>query len=223
MMRFPRSFSTLAFAALATLAGTAAADPAPLSPYGAYWGIHGGQNDLDRLAMRIAHPGGTAYDGRADLRHGSHVGVQIGRRGGYFRHEFEFETGDFRMRHIAAGPIDTDVDARGRYRAAFANGYVTAHPASAFEAFAGAGIGWGRASLPHLKLKNACTCFRAASKDGADWQVRAGLAYHVTPLSDLAVQYTRLHLPGPETAGPPAVHDERLDFGAWTLGWTSRF
>jgi len=223
MMRFPHRYFTLAYAALATLAGTAAAEPAPLSPYGAYWGIYGGQNDLDRLHVRVAYPSGTASTGHADLQHGSHVGVQIGRRGAHWRHELEFEAGDFRLRHLAVGPINADADARGHYQAAFANGYYTARLGDAIDAFAGAGIGWGRASLPHLKLKSACTCLRAASNSGAAWQLRAGLAYHVTPLSDLAIQYTRLRLPGPETAGPPAVQYERLGFGAWTLGWRSRF
>lgn len=212
---------------LSFLAFTAAsAAAAPSLPSGAsddYWGIHGGQNDLDRLNLRAVYALGTAYDGHADLQHGSHVGVQFGRRVEHARYELEFEAGDFRVRHLAVGPISADVAARGHYQAAFANVYGTGRLNDSLGAFAGAGIGWGRSSLPHLAMKSTCTCYGAASGNGFAWQLRGGVSYRVSEASDVSLMATRLYLPGAETAGPPAVHYAHLDFNAWSLGWTSRF
>jgi opacity protein-like surface antigen len=217
----------LAALLLSPLSLASAASPAPDPDAGAasgdYWGVHGGKNDLDRLDLRAVYASGTAYNGHADLSHGSHVGVQLGRRSAHARYELEFEAGDFRVRHLAVGPISADIDARGHYQAAFANIYRTERLGAAVGAFAGAGIGWGRTSLPHLVMKSACTCYGAASDSGFAWQLRAGLAYRVSDLSEVSLQYTRLRLPGAETAGPPAVHYARLGVNAWSLGWTSRF
>lgn len=206
--------------ALALLPSLAGATP---DTAGDYWGVHLGQNDLDRLDARAVYASGTTYHGHVDLDSGPHGGVQLGRRDGHLRYELEYEAGRFSVRHLSMGPINADLDARGRYQAAFANLYRTERLSDSVGAFAGAGIGWGRASMPHLVLKSACTCYGAAAKDGFAWQLRAGLSYRVSDASEVALQFTKLHLPGPEVAGPPAVQYEHLGFGAWSLGWTSRF
>jgi len=221
MTRFSRNAALLLSLSLPFLAAHAGADPAV--PSHDYWGVHGGQNDLDRLGVHARYASSTRYDGHVDLQHGAHVGVQLGRSSAQARYEVEFETGDFSARHLTAGPINADVHGRGHYQAAFANVYGTAHLSERLDAFAGIGAGWGHVEVPHLVLKNACTCFGKSTKDGGAWQARVGLAWQVSPASDVDLQYTRLGLPGAETDGPPAVQYNRLGFGAWTLGWRSRF
>lgn len=197
--------------------------PALADPPSNYWGAHAGGNDLGELHARVVYSSGTVYDGKADLARGPHAGVQLGRSSGHARYELEYETGRLRLTHLAVGPISAGVDARGKYQAAFANVYRTVRFSDKLTGFAGAGIGWGRMSLPHLVLHSACTCYGPSSGDGFAWQVRSGLGYRVTDSAQLVLQATWLNLPGPHTDGPPSVHYQRTGFGAWSLGWLQQF
>jgi opacity protein-like surface antigen len=211
---------TLAAAALLTLSAQAAetnTDPVR------YWGVHGGVNTLDQMHARVDFGAGTPFDGQADLARGLHGGLMAGRQTEHARYELEYEFGRFKVEHLTLGPVSQPADAHGSYQALFANAYRTEELADAIDAFAGAGIGWGRMKLPRLGLGETCACFGPASKSGFAWQLRAGLAYRVSSKAAVSLQYSWLNLPAPEADGPPAVAYERKRFGALTLGYARQF
>ncbi|VXC53015.1 outer membrane protein [Massilia sp. 9I] len=113
--------------------------------------------------------------------------------------------------------------AQGRYQALFANAYRLEQLSESIDGFAGAGIGWGRATMPRVGLGDGCSCFGPASKSGFAWQLRAGLGYRVSAGSSVSLQYTWLALPRPEADGLPRVRYERMRFGALTLGYSFQF
>lgn len=205
------------------LAFAAQAAPPASDAYAYYAGAHVGANMLDRLGAQVDLGKGPVYAGEAKLKHGAHGGALLGRRTEHARYELELAGGDFRLTHLKAGPVNAGANAHGRYRAAFANIYRTERLSDSLEAFAGAGIGWGRTDLNRLGLLRACTCFGPASAKGFAWQLRAGAAFHIDERASVAVQYSSLHLQPLEAAGPPNVRYARKAFGAWTVAWVQRF
>lgn len=188
-----------------------------------YWGVHAGANTLKNWDAQVDFGFGTPVAGRADLGRGVHGGLMVGRQSEHARYELEYEAGRIKVERLTLDPLAAAVDAKGRYQALFANAYRTERLAGALDGFLGAGIGWGRVSLPLLGLGPTCNCFGPASKSGFAWQLRAGLDYRLGPEHGIALQYTWLSLPKPESDGPPAIQYARKRFGAVTLGYTRQF
>jgi opacity protein-like surface antigen len=223
MMMTLKKIGLAAAALLALQAQAAESGQDPRSEPVNYWGIHGGVNTLDELRARVDFGAGPPFEGRADLDRGLHGGLMAGRQTEHARYELEYEFGRFKVEHLSLGPVSQAADAHGDYQALFANAYRTEQLAEAIDAFAGAGIGWGRMKLPRLGLGDTCNCFGPASKSGFAWQLRAGLNYRISDKAAVALQYTWLNLPRPEAGGPPSIAYERKRFGAFTLGYTRQF
>lgn len=206
---------TAAAALLCTQAGAAYAVP--------YWGVHAGVNTPKSWNAQVDYGAGpvTAH---LDLDRGPHAGLMVGRQTTHARFELEYEAGRIKTERLTIGPRSAAVDARGRYQALFANAYRVEQMSESIDAFVGAGIGWGRATMPRVGLGDGCSCFGPASKKGFAWQLRAGLGYRVTAQSSVSLQYTWLALPRPEADGRlPTVRYDRKTLGAVTLGYSMQF
>lgn len=214
---------TCVAAATLLAAQAAQAGPPPSSDPVPYWGVHAGLNTLKAWDARVDFGFGTPRSGRADLDRGAHGGLVFGRQSEHLRYELEYETGRIEVERLTLDPLSQAVDGKGRYHALFANAYRTDRLSERIDAFAGAGIGWGRVALPLLGLGTNCDCFGPAENSGFAWQLRAGLGYRVSALSNVSLQYTWLSLPRPEAEGPPGIRYERQRFGALTLGYSRRF
>ncbi|MGG7604492.1 outer membrane protein [Massilia sp. BKSP1R2A-1] len=202
-------------ALMATQAG--AADPVR------YWGAHAGVNTLKHMDARVDFGFGTPIGGRADLDRGVHGGLMVGRQSEHLRYELEYETGRIEVERLTLAPLSEAVSGKGRYHALFANAYRTDRLTESVDSFVGGGIGWGRVKLPQLGLGATCNCFGPADKSGFAWQLRAGLSYRLSEVSNVALQYTWLSLPRPDAEGPPGIQYERKRFGAVTLGYSRQF
>jgi opacity protein-like surface antigen len=215
------NLAALALLALQVQAAESGKDPhsEPVN----YWGIHGGVNTLDELRARVDFGAGTPVEGWADLDHGLHGGLMMGRQTTHARYELEYEYGRFKVGHLTLGPVSQAANAHGDYQALFASAYRTEELADRIDAFAGAGIGWGRMKLPRLGLGETCDCFGPAAKSGFAWQLRAGLDYRISDKAAVALQYTWINLPRLAAGGPPSIDYERERFGAVTLGYTRQF
>ncbi len=185
-----------------------------------YWGVHAGVNTPKSLDARVDYGSGKPVTARLDLDRGPHGGLMFGRQSAHARYELEYEAGRFKTERLTIGPRSAAVDAQGRYRALFANAYRLEQLSESIDGFAGAGIGWGRATMPRVGLGDGCSCFGPASKSGFAWQLRAGLGYRVFAGSSVSLQTTWLALPRPEADGLPRVRYERMRFGALTLGYS---
>jgi opacity protein-like surface antigen len=202
-------------ALMATQAG--AADPVR------YWGVHAGVNTLKHMDAQVDFGFGTPIGGRADLDRGAHGGLVVGRQSEHLRYELEYETGRIEVERLTLAPLSEAVSGKGRYHALFANAYRTDRLTESVDSFVGGGIGWGRVKLPQLGLGATCNCFGPADKSGFAWQLRAGLSYRLSEVSNVALQYTWLSLPRPDAEGPPGIQYERKRFGAVTLGYSRQF
>ncbi|WUR13370.1 hypothetical protein E7V67_027420 [[Empedobacter] haloabium] len=217
--RYIRLTAALAAGWLALGTASAANSDTPVN----YAGAHLGANTLRDWHARVDFGFGTALDGQAELKRGVHGGLQFGRQAGHGRYEVEYERGRIRVERLTLAPLSEQVAGSGHYEALFANVYRTDRLGTALDSFIGGGIGWGRVKLPQLNLGETCACFGPASKSGFAWQLRAGLAYRLTAVDSIALQYTWLNLPKPARAGEPSVQYERRRFGALTLGYLRQF
>lgn len=189
-----------------------------------YWGVHLGSNAPGTWDSHVDFGAGVAFAGQAELKHGMHGGLQVGRATEHARYELEYEHGALRFERLTLGPVSEGVSGRGHYDAVFANAYRTDRLTDAIGTFAGGGIGWGRVKLPSLGLGSTdCPCFGPASKSGLAWQLRAGVEYRVDPRSAIALQYTWLGLPAPEARSALSIDYDRHRFGAWSLGYSRHF
>ncbi|MCC2956719.1 porin family protein [Massilia sp. IC2-477] len=188
-----------------------------------YWGAHAGVNTPTSWNAQVDYGAGSLATARLDLDRGAHAGLVLGRQSGHARYELEYEAGRMKTKRLTIGPRSAALGARGRYQALFANVYRVEQLNESIDAFVGAGIGWGRATMPRVGLGDGCSCFGPASKSGFAWQLRAGLGYRVSAQSSVSLQTTWLALPRPEAEGPPAVRYARKRFGALTLGYSRQF
>lgn len=208
--------------------GMTAAAALPCTQAGAadavrYWGAHAGVNTPTSWNAQVDYGSGRPVTARLDLDRGAHGGLMLGHQSGQARYELEVEAGRIETERLTIGPRSAALGAHGRYRALFANAYGVAQLGASVDGFAGAGIGWGRATMPRVGLGDGCSCFGPASKSGFAWQLRAGLGYRVSAQSSVALQYTWLALPRPQADGLPRVRYDRKGFGAVTLGYRRQF
>lgn len=207
---------------LVLLAATLAAAQASAAEPVQYWGVHAGVNTLKSLDAKIDFGTGASLPGQVGLERGLHGGLLVGRQKDQMRYEIEYQTGRFDIERLTLASLSQGVDAEGRYQAVFGNVLRTEQVSDSMDGFIGAGIGWGKVTLPLLGLGN-CKCFGPAKKSGFAWQLRTGLGYRLGEHHSVALQYTWLNMPEPESDGPPAIRYERRRFGAFTLGYTRQF
>jgi opacity protein-like surface antigen len=206
---------TAAATLLYTQAGAAAAAP--------YWGVHAGVNTAKSWNAQVDYGSGRPVTAHLDLDRGPHGGLMVGRQSDHARYELEYEAGRIKTKRLTIGPRSAAVGAHGRYQALLANAYRVEQLGESVDGFVGAGIGWGRASMPRVGLGDGCSCFGPASKSGFVWQLRAGLGYRVSAASSVSLQYTWLALPRPEADKVPRVRYDAKRIGAITLGYSHQF
>lgn len=216
LTQWPARLGMIAAAAL-PCAQAGAADPAY------YWGAHGGVNTLKTWTAQVDYGSGTPVTARLDLDGGAHGGLMVGRQSGHARYELEYEAGRMELERLTIGPRSAALSNQGRYHALFANAYRTHRLSESVDSFAGAGLGWGRVTMPRVGLGDGCSCFGPAFKRGFAWQLRAGLGYRLSDRASLSLNYTWLSLPRPEAEGLPKVRYDRKRFGAITLGYSMQF
>jgi opacity protein-like surface antigen len=205
-------------AALAALAGV----PAQAETVN-YWAVQLGSNTVRDWNAKVDFGFGTPVAGRADLDRGLHGGLALGRQSQHLRYELEYQQGRFDIERLTLGAVSQAVDASGRYQALMGNAYRTDRLSQSVDSFIGAGIGWGRVRLPRLALSASCDCFGPASDKGFAWQLRAGLAYRLSPTAALSLQLTRMDLPSPQRGGAPGVAYEDRHFNTVTLGYARQY
>lgn len=91
---------TYAFAAALLAVGIMAEAAAAEAP-GYYIGAHAGRNNPDGWRPSVDLGAGTAFEGEATLRRGSHAGPVAGRERGHLRYEAEYARGQLRFTRLA--------------------------------------------------------------------------------------------------------------------------
>lgn len=167
--------------------------------------------------------GGVEAAGRLALSRGSHAGLMLGRQSEHARLELELAQGRFRIERMALADVSEAVSAHGKYQALLANLYRHDALSRDWRAFAGVGIGWGKVDLPGLQFSSGCACLGDASRRGAVYQGRVGLAYQPAGADAIALQASYLSLPGPVRETLPSVRYGRRGVTAVTLSYTHYF
>jgi opacity protein-like surface antigen len=187
-----------------------------------YMAGHLGANKLDDWSATVDF-GGVKSDGLLGLDRGNHAGLMVGRETEHARFELEFVHGRIKVESIGLSGVREPAASRGKYDAVLANAYLHAAVTAHLRAFAGIGIGWGRADLPLLRFSSGCECLGPASRGGTAYQARLGLAYQPSPGHAFSIQYSHLSLEGPRRGGMPSVEYERRSFGAFSAAYTHYF
>jgi hypothetical protein len=84
------------------------------------------------------------------------------------------------------------------------------------------GPGLGKVDLPGLQFSSGCARLGDASRRGAVYQGRLGIAYQPAGADALALQASYLSLP-PERAALPSVHYGRRGVTTVTVSYTHYF
>jgi opacity protein-like surface antigen len=211
-----KAFCSLCF--VLALGGEAAAAEPPAW----YMAAHAGANTLDDWPASVDF-GGVTADGRLGLKRSNHAGLMVGRESAHARIEVEFLHGRIRIDSIELSGVVEKGGTHGQYDAVLVNLYRHDALTSQLRVFAGLGIGWGRAQLPTVRFSSGCECLGPASRSGAAYQGRVGLAYQLSARHAVSVQYSHLSLVGPRRGGAPSVEYGRRGFGAWSGVYTHYF
>ncbi len=211
-----KAFCSLLLASAFCSAAIAAEPPAW------YMAVHVGANTLDDWPATVDF-GGVKSEGLLGLERGNHAGLTVGRESEHARFELEFVHGRIKVDTIELSGVREPGAARGKYDVVLANIYRHDALTSSLRAFAGIGVGWGRAELPLLRFSSGCECLGPASRSGAAYQARVGLAYQPSQGHAVSVQYSHLSLVGPRRGGTPSVEYGRRSFGALSAAYTHYF
>ncbi len=187
-----------------------------------YGGAHLGMNNMSSWPAQVNF-GGVTSTGRLSLDDSAHGGLMFGRQTENARFELEYQQGRIEISSAQLGPITQATDARGKYQVLMLNAYRTFLLRPNFNAFLGAGIGWGSVKLPALPPISGCNCFPAASDKGVTFQARVGAEYLMQGGHGLFLQYTALRLPGADSGGVPSVDYSRRTISAITAGYRKTF
>jgi opacity protein-like surface antigen len=187
-----------------------------------YMAGHLGANKLDDWPATVDF-GGVKANGQLGLERGGHAGLMVGRETEHARFELEFVHGRLKVDTIELSGVSEHSGAHGKYDAVLANLYRHDALGGGLRAFAAIGLGWGRAQLPQLRFSSGCECLGPASRNGAAYQGRVGLAYQPAPGHAFSVQYSHLSLVGPRRGGMPSVEYGRRSFGAFSAAYTHYF
>jgi opacity protein-like surface antigen len=187
-----------------------------------YVGVHAGANNLSSWPAEVDFGAGVRTAGRASLDSGGHFGLMLGRQTENARFELEYQRGRFDLTAVELGGLSGGASGKGHYDALTVNAYRTAALAQRWTGYAGAGIGWGKATLPANSLAG-CDCFPAASKGGLAWQLRAGAEYELRQGHGLFAQLTWLSLPRSAGGSGPSVEWRRRGVASVNLGYRAAF
>lgn len=210
-----------AFCSLMILLGAGGGAAAAEAPAW-YMAGHVGANKLDDWPATVDF-GGVQANGQLGLERSHHAGLMVGREGANTRFELEFVHGRIKIDSIELSGVSEPGGLLGHYDAVLANAYWHGALAGELRAFAGIGAGWGRAKLPTLRFSSGCECLGPASRGGAAYQGRIGLAYQPTRGHAFSIQYSHLSLVGPRRGGTPSVEYDRRGFGAFSAAYTHYF
>lgn len=187
-----------------------------------YMAGHLGANNLDDWPATVDF-GGVKSNGQLGLERGSHAGLMVGRESEHARLELEFVHGRIKVDSIELGGLRETAGARGKYDAVLANVYRHDALTARLRAFAGIGVGWGRAELPLLRFSSGCECLGPAVRSGTAYQARLGLGYQPSTGHAFSIQYSHLSLIGPRRGGIPSVEYGRRSFGIFSAAYTHYF
>ncbi len=194
-----------------------AADPAP------YVMLHLGANHLSSWPATVNFGAGVTANGQVNLDGGVHGGLAIGRQTENARFEAEYQHGKFDVTRQTLGTLTQAASGSGHYDALTANAYRTFAINTKLSAFAGAGIGWGRVSMPQGPRIGSCNCFPAASKGGLLYQARLGADYDMGNGHHLMAQYTWISLPRSTSGGAPSVSYPRRGVNVLSAAYRKTF
>lgn len=187
-----------------------------------YLAGHLGVNHLSSWPAAVDF-GGVGATGHLALSRGSHAGLMLGRQSEHARLELELTQGRFRIERMELADVSEAVSAHGKYQAVLANLYRHDALSRDWRAFAALGLGWGKVDLPGLQFSSGCACLGDASRRGAVYQGRLGIAYQPADADAVALQASYLSLPGPERAALPSVHYGRRGVTTVTVSYTHYF
>jgi opacity protein-like surface antigen len=138
------------------------------------------------------------------------------------RFEVEYQHGRFSLNSVELGGQTQAASGKGHYDALTFNAYRTLALADRWTAFAGLGLGWGKASLPGANM-GACNCFPSASKTGFAYQARLGAEYEVAPTHLIFAQASWLRLPRLSAGSAPGVSYSRQAVTSLNVGYRKTF
>jgi opacity protein-like surface antigen len=204
----------------AALAQQSAEEEFPFTYLGVQLGVH----DVDQWPARISLGNGVDFEGGVSLEEDLAWGLQLGREYENSRYELEYQRGDYAVDMINLNSLTEDVlGGEGKYEALMLNALRLHDFSERLTAYAGLGIGLGRAILPAQGFAGGCQCFPKAEDSGFLWQARLGVEYRIGERSRLGLHYSRLFdMSGPlEEDGIPSIAYSKRDIDtlALSLRW----
>jgi opacity protein-like surface antigen len=207
----------------ASIAALLAAPLAALAAQpGLYVGGHVGANNLSDWPASVDFGAGVSAPGSLSLDSGAHFGILGGRQTENARFEVEYQRGRFELNGLELGGLTQAASGSGHYDALTFNAYRTFALADRWAAFAGLGIGWGKAVLPGASF-GPCNCFPASSKSGFAYQARVGAEYELAPSHLIFAQASWLRLPSLSSGGSPGVSYARHSVTSLGIGYRKTF
>lgn len=188
-----------------------------------YLGAQAGTHDLSSWNADVRLGAGVGVEGRADTDKGRQAGLIVGRQTEHARYELEYQRGTFDLTGIQLGPVVQPASGGGDYQALTFNAYRTVTFRDNLRGFLGAGVGWGRVSMPQAGFDNGCNCFSGASRNGFAYLGRVGAEYQFADDQNIFFQYTLLRLRGPESDSVPGISYSRKSIGIFGLGYRHVF
>jgi opacity protein-like surface antigen len=188
---------------------------------GNYAAGHLGANHADHWSGTVDFGAGVKVPGSLDLDPGLHLGAIVGKQTENARFDLEWQHGRFDVSGAFLGGVSNQASGSGHYDALTVNAYRLFALSPRWTAFAGAGIGWGRASLPRVSV-GACNCFPASSKGGFAYQVRVGADYELSQGNQVFAQLGWLSLAKID-GGSPGVSYSRREVPNVGIGYRKAF
>jgi hypothetical protein len=154
-----------------------------------------------------------------ELKEGSPVPVRL---------EVEGWQGTGKRRSVDLGVLHVQPDDKVRANALFLNGWLRVHRGDEVDAqrqplwnlWLGAGMGYASVKYPEASGISGCNCLRAASQNGAAWQLKLSLERQVSESTRLVAQLGQVYLPAVKTSGDlvPQTAYARLQGPTLSLG-----
>lgn len=121
------------------------------------------------------------------------------------RYRVELEAMMLRLKRTSynAGLLQVKPEDQLKAQAIFANAYVRLLGKGTARLWAGAGIGYGRATLPDARQIAACACLGPAKGRGLTYQGKVSAEIRLSPRLQLITEAAFVNLPGLSTAERP--------------------
>lgn len=154
-----------------------------------------------------------------EFKEGSPVPVRL---------ELEGWRGSVNRRSVDLGVLQVRPDDKLRANALFLNGWIRVHRGEDMDAqrqalwslWLGAGTGYASVKYPEAAAIAGCNCLRAASQNGAAWQLKLSLERQLSERTRLLAQLGQVYLPAVKTTGDlvPQTAYARLQGPTLSLG-----